>query len=304
MSKRTFTIWLHREVAASRCALLTLYEQRDEMQYIDGPRLEKEYMDRVGAYEESVIKEEIECELLKKKQQLIQAAINRREPIDEAAIDSEIEKYRQQMFQEAAGPAAPKEYAELSDEQNVELKELYHDIVKNFHPQMHPELTAVHRQLFQKAQEAYRCRDLAELKLVHEMLYSTQEDGLALELLLELLTGSEEDEKTREESSPSRDYATDYSLAAMTYCGFKPTNEEAAIQEEWTRYRQMTDSVMREMDDMRLQFPYTASDMLSDPSKIEAYKEELAHRLRAATTEREHRAKEIRTMIESVAVHE
>lgn len=303
MNKHTFTLWLHSEVASTRCALLTLYEQRDKLQYIEGPRLEKEYMDKVGTYEETVIKEEIECELLQKKQQMIQAAINRREPIDEAAIDAELEKHRQQMLQEAAGPAAPQEYAELSGEQSDELQELYRDIVKNFHPQMHPELTEAHRQLFQKAQEAYRRRDLAALKLIHEMLYSTQEDGLALELLLELLTSSKAEETT-EEIAPSRDYATDYSLAAMIYCGFKPTNEEAAIQEEWTRYRQMTDSVMKEMDDMRLQFPYTASDMLSDPAKIEAYKEELAHRLRTATTEKERRTKEIRAMIESVAVHE
>lgn len=303
MSKHTFTLWLHSEVASTRCALLTLYEQRDKLRYIEGPRLEKEYMDKVGTYEETVIKEEIECELLQKKQQMIQTAINRREPIDEAAIDAELENQRQQMIQEAAGPAAPQEYAELSGEQSDELQELYRDIVKNFHPQMHSELTEAHRQLFQKAQEAYRRRDLAALKLIHEMLYSTQEDGLALESLLESLTGSKAEEAT-EEIAPNRDYATDYSLAAMIYCGFKPTNEEAAIQEEWTRYRQMTDSVMKEMDDMRLQFPYTASDMLSDPAKIEAYKEELAHRLRTATTERERRTKEIRAMIESVAGHE
>ena len=303
MSKHTFTLWLHSEVASTRYALLTLYEQRDKLQYIEGPRLEKEYMDKVGAYEETVIKEEIECELLQKKQQMIQTAINRREPIDEAANDAELENQRQQMIQEAAGPAAPQEYAELSGEQSDELQELYRDIVKNFHPQMHPELTEAHRQLFRKAQEAYRRRDLAALKLIHEMLYSTQEDGLALESLLESLICSKAEEST-EEIAPNRDYATDYSLAAMIYCGFKPTNEEAAIQEEWTRYRQMTDSVMKEMDDMRLQFPYTASDMLSDPAKIEAYKEELAHRLRTATTERERRTKEIRAMIESVAVHE
>ena len=303
MSKHTFTLWLHSEVTSTRCALLTLYEQRDKLRYIEGPRLEKEYMDKVGTYEETVIKEEIECELLQKKQQMIQTAINRREPIDEAAIDAELENQRQQMIQEAAEPAAPQEYAELSGEQGDELQELYRDIVKNFHPQMHSELTEAHRQLFQKAQEAYRRRDLAALKLIHEMLYSTQEDGLALESLLESLTGSKAEEAT-EEIAPNRDYATDYSLAAMIYCGFKPTNEEAAIQEEWTRYRQMTDSVMKEMDDMRLQFPYTASDMLSDPAKIEAYKEELAHRLRTATTERERRTKEIRAMIESVAGHE
>lgn len=299
MSRHTFTLWLRSEAAAARCALLTLYEQRDKLQFIDGPRLEKEYMDKVGSYEETVIREEIECELLRKKQQMIQTAINRREPVDEAAIDAELEVYRQQMFQEAAG-TPQQEYANLSDEQSEELQKLYREIVKNFHPQMHPELTEAHRQLFQKAQEAYRHRDLAALKLIHEMLYSMQEDGLTLELFLELLPGGQPDE---EETYEERDYAADYSLAAVIYSSFKPTEEEAAIQEERTRYRQMTDGVMAELEEMRLQFPYSASDMLSDPAKTEAYREELAHRLRTATGERERRTGEIRAMIESVAVH-
>ena len=302
MGKHSFALWLHSEVASTRCALLTLYEQHDKLKYIDGPRLEKVYMDAVGTYEETVIKEEIECELLREKQQMIQTAINRREPIDESAIDAELDVHRQQMLKEAAGPAAPQDYAELTSEQGDELQELYRDIVKNFHPQMHPELTEAHRQLFQKAQEAYRRRDLEALKLIHEMLYSTQEDGLALELLLELLKG--DNSENEEEAVTGRDYATDYSLASRIYCGFVATAEEAAIQEEWARYRQMTDAAMKEMDDMRLQFPYTAAEMLSDPAQIEAYKEELAHRLRTATTEKERRTREIRAMIESVAAHE
>ena len=136
-------------------------------------------------YEETVIKEEIECELLQKKQQMIQAALNRREPIDETAIDAELDIQRQQMIQETADPAAPQEYAELSSEQSNGLQELYRDIVKSFHPQMYPELTDAHRELFKKAQKVYRRRDLAALKLIHEMMFSAQNDALELELLLE-----------------------------------------------------------------------------------------------------------------------
>lgn len=300
MSKHTFTLWLHSEVTSARCALLTLYEQRDKLQYIDGPQLEREYMDKIGGYEQTVIREEMECELLQKKKQLIQAAINRREPIDEASIDAQLEKLRQQMFREAAGSDAPQEYAELSDEQGDELQELYRDIVENFHPQMHPELTEVHHRLFQKAQEAYKCRDLAALRLVHEMLHSTQEEGAAVKLMLELLINSGADE----EAAQDRDYETDYSLAAVIYSAFKPTNEDAVIQGERARYRRMTDGVMKEMEDMRRHFPYTACDMLSDPAEIEAYKEELAKRLRAAEAEKERRTKEICAMMEGVAAHE
>lgn len=301
MDKHTFTLWLRGEVASAKCALLTLYEQRDKLQYIEGPRLEKEYMDKVGQYEETVIKEEIECELLQEKQQMIQAAINRREPVDEATIDAEIENRRQQMHSEAAGKE-PQGFANLTAEQGDELQEIYREIVKNFHPQMHPELTEVHRQLFKAAQEAYRRRDLAALKLIYEMLTSTQERGMEIEmeLMLKLLSGDESEGEDASDGS----YVTDYTLAALLYGSFKPTAEEAAIKEECVRYRQMMDSVIKEMEDMRLQFPYTAAEILSDSAKIESYKEELAHRMCKATEEREKRTREIKIMIESVTVHE
>lgn len=260
-------MWLREEVVAARCALLTLYEQRDKLRYIEKPRLEKEYMDKVGTYEETVIQEEIECELLQKKQQKIQVAVNRREPIDEIKIDEELEDERQEMMKEAAGPEELDEYEELTVEESDRLQDLYSDIVQNFHPQIHPELTEAHRQLFQKAQESYRSRDVQAMNLVHDMLHSTQEEEADLEMLLEFLIDNEDDEESVE-VSPRREFATDYSLAAMIYCGFKPTNEEAAMQEELARCRQMTDEIMQQMDDMKCQFPFNASDMLLDDVQI------------------------------------
>lgn len=299
MGGRTFRQWLGGEAAAARCALLALYEQRDRMLYIEGPRLEKSYMDQFGADEEPVIREEMECELLREKQRLVQAALNRREPIDEAAIDEELEQRRQQLLREAVGTAAPQEYAELTEEQGEELQALYHEIIRDFHPRMHPEQTEAHRQLFQKAQEAYRRRDLAALQLIHAMLRSTQEDERALERLLELLA----DMVHREAEPAPAGAAADYSLAAVIYDAFRPTGEELALREEQERCRQLTDSVMKEMDELRQQFPYTAADMLSDPAKTAAYREELAHRLRAALAEQQRRTEEIRAMIEGVTGH-
>ena len=39
--------------------------------------------------------------MAKKKQEMIQTSINRREPVDEAAIDEEISKLREEMIKEA-----------------------------------------------------------------------------------------------------------------------------------------------------------------------------------------------------------
>lgn len=302
MEKHTFTKWLYSEVTAARYALISLYEQRDRMMCIERPRLEKEYMEKVGSFEETVIKEELECQLLQKKQQMIQSAINRRQPIDEAAIDAELEQERQKMLQEAAGMEAAQGFGSITTEEGEELQELYREIVRNYHPQMHPELTEVHRQLFQKAQEAYRRRDLEALKMIHEMLSSTQEDEWMLEIMLKLSVDFQEGEE--EAWNPDLEYATDYTLAAEMYKHFKPMVTESAIQEEWTRCRQTMDAVMEELEQIKLNFPFTAAEMLSDPAKIEEYKKDLERRLHTATAERERRTKRIRAMIESVAVNE
>lgn len=193
MAKHTFVKWLNKEVASSSCALLKLYEELDKLKYIEGPRLEKEYMDKLGTFEETVIKEEIECELLKKKQEMIQSAINRRETIDEAAIDEEINKLREEMIKEVGGDKLPKEYADLSEEQATGLQEIYSEIVKNYHPQTHSDLTEAHKELFKKAQEAYRRKDISALKLIYDMLTSADGEGMAFELSMELDVSDEEE---------------------------------------------------------------------------------------------------------------
>lgn len=295
MSKHTFSQWLRKEVTSSKCALLTLYEQRDKLLYIDGPQLEREYMEKIGSYEETIIKEEIECELLQKKQQMIQAAINRREPIDEAAIDAEIGKLRHEMYQEAISSPVPQAFAELSEEQSEELQELYREIVQEFHPQIHPELNEVHHKLFLKAQEAYRLRDVSALRLIHNMLFSTLEDEGAIGLMMELMVrvnAAEEDDETLKEVN-----MTDYAMVAKLYSSFIPTVEEASIKEELSRFKLQTDQVMQEMDRMRTTFPYTAAKMLSDPEKVQEYREELEHRLFIAKEEILRRTEEIRTML-------
>lgn len=305
MNEHTFANWLHSEVVSARCALLTLYEQMEKLQYIDGPLLEQTYMDKVGTFEQEVIKAEIECELLQKKQQMIQAALNRRELVDEAAIDAEIDKLRQEMFNEASGTASPQECAILTDEQSEELQRLYRSIVRNFHPQMHPELTDAHKELFKKAQEAYRHKDLDALRLIHEMLMSTIDDGISLELLLDLLAAAKDEKHEAPKEEAEKPHAsTDYKLAALIYDSFRPTAEEAAIREDWIRYRQSIESTMREMEALRQQFPYNAAEMLSNPNKVEDYKNDLEQRLCHANTECERRRQTIiNMMMEGVAAH-
>lgn len=55
MENHTFTNWLQFEVNSARCALLKLIEEEDRLQYVEGPQLERAYMEAVGNYEETVV---------------------------------------------------------------------------------------------------------------------------------------------------------------------------------------------------------------------------------------------------------
>lgn len=301
MAMHTFSTWLLSELYAAQSALLTLYEKRDALKYIEGPRLEQLYMSKIGSYEETVIKEEIEVEVLRKKLQMIQIALNRREPIDEAAIDAELEKYRQELLTDAAG-VEPREYGDLSDEYIEELNSLYSDIVHAFHPQTHPELTEVERELYEKALEAYRRRDLDALRLISDMLWKIQGGEEATELLMEMMSLAKDDSPASVNEPPKIIYAADYSLCAQIYSCFSPTADEVAIQEDLNKYRTDADSAMAEIEALSKEFPYNTADLLNDPEKIEEYKSQLTIRLNAAAEEKARRTTEIRKLLEGAAV--
>lgn len=292
MTEHSFTQWMKQEVYTEKYALLTLYEQQEDLKHIRGPQLEREYMEKIGSYEQAVILEEIECELLLKKKQMIQSAINRREPIDEDAIDAELGLLRQQMIEEACGPAGgSSSYGEndpLPPEQFDELQEIYRQIVENYHPQIHPELTEIQKELFKKAQEAYRRQDLNALRLIHDMLISAQGGGLEFSVEIGISTESSEEDPYD---------TTDYSLASLLYEQFEPTGEEAVIQEDRKRFRYKIKEAEQEISQMRLEFPFTAEELLADPAKIEEYKAELLVRMKNAETTRERREEEIQDMI-------
>lgn len=295
MKTHTFTDWLYSEVMSARNALLTLYEQMDKMKFIEGPQLEQQYMDLVGSEEETIIPLEIKCELLKKKQQLIQAAINRREPVDEAAIDAQINALWEEKLQEAGGTIPPGTGCySLSQGQLDDLQELYQKIVKSFHPHMHPEITENQKLLFDKAQEAYRRRDMAALQLIYDMLTSTEGETMTMTLTLSFSVAEDDSEAERQS------FTTDYTLAKKLYSCFVPTAEEVTIREEQQRCQEKQEQVMEQLEAMKQHFPFNAAKMLADPAQLEDYKRQLALRKYDAEKMIQKLENEIQSMLERV----
>ena len=229
---------------------------------------------------------------------MVQTAINRREPVDEAAIDARIDAMRQEKLMEAVG-TVPNEvpYHNLTGEQTDALQDLYRQIVQHFHPQMHPEMTQNQKDLFAKAQDAYRRRDMTALQLIYDMLSSTEGEPLNLTVTLELTLGDGDGETEK------RVFSTDYTLAKRLYNCFVPTAEEAAIQEEWQSCQQKQASLMRQVEELKQEFPFNAAEMLANPEQIEAYKQQLQHRKFEAEQSIRKLEMEIQSMMERVKAH-
>ena len=272
---RTFKTMLMQDLLHAQSMLLAALEEYDRLRYVEGPRIEQEYMDKVGAYEQQVIEQEMECELLQEKQRMVQSAVNRRESIDEAAIDEQIERMRQQMHKDAQGEDRP-ELPLLDREQKDELQEIYHEIVKNYHPQSNANLSQAQRELYQRALEAYRRNDLEAMRLVKKMLDSTK-DGIELSFDVQV---SFEEVKNGE----PKEYKinTDYSLAEEIFKCFAATGDEKALMLEKERYTLELEKQMKHIEQLQEGFPFIASEMLGDPQETAAYMEDLKQRMNAA----------------------
>ena len=295
MTDSTFMTWLRKEETASKLALLSAYEHRDWLVNVEGTRLRSKYMELVGDFEQTVIEEEIECELLRKKKELIQAAINRREPIDEKAIDAQLEEDRDKMIEEAQiDTEGMVPYGAAESENDEKMREIYREIVKNFHPGVNTEMTQAQKELFEKAQEAYRNRDLAALELIYDMLISTLGDSIELECVMgELQFAQAQDGELTE----------DWLLVSRVYDSFEATLEEISVREKTVHYRQQTEDTMKKIEIIKSSMPFAAKEMLDDPQKVEEYKRSLALRLQNATLERESRKREIEEMMKGARVN-
>lgn len=296
MNRHTFLGWLYSEVTSARGALLALYEELDKLRFVEGPKLEQQYMEQVGELEEAIIRQEIECELLEEKKKLIQAARYLRQPLDMAAIDATIEQLRQEKLQEAIGNPPSDTLPVLSDEDTILIQELYREIVQRYHPQMHPEITESQKDLFLKAQDAYRRRDLAALKLIHQMISSNELPLFNIDVTLSMA----------DEDTPDmrRSFTTDYSLAKQIYSCFCPTVEDAAIQEELNACKGKNEQVSQQLEELKQTFPFNAAGMLADPNQLEEYKKQLAYRRYQAEQTAKRLQKEIQSSVERMSARE
>ena len=151
--------------------LAELFEMREHMIYFERPHLIAAYTKLVGEFKYEEFSLKVSVKRQKRKAELIQARINRNEPVIieeiEKQLDEEFAEYERQLNEQMDAIKAANDYLTsplLSEEESKELKQVYRLLVKRLHPDWNPDLTQEERDLFVRVQAAYNLADLQELR--------------------------------------------------------------------------------------------------------------------------------------------
>ena len=281
MADASFLKMIYADLLSDRLAFLKAAEENNRLLYIEKPNLERLYKTLIGNYEQSVMEKELEAELMQRKVELIQAKINRREPIDMEAIEAMLAEERQSRLDEINGMGgSDKQLTSEADETDsaedtAKLQSLYSEIMKNFHPELNPNATATQKELFDKALEAYKNRDLDALQLIYDMLFEVVEgSGMEIEIPISFSVAGAD----KEIEEIVEYYSTDYELARMLYPFFTPMKEDEILRIKSESMHAKLAECLEANEMLQKSFPYDAREVILDEKKREEYLAALRYR--------------------------
>lgn len=297
MRTQTFYDWLTREVATSRMALIEAYECRDRLLYVEAPPLRQRYMDKIGVVEEAVLEAELEVSMLRRKAEMLQIAVNRRESIDLEKIDRELEREREQQVAELEQKDLTlHELPQLTEQQAHTIQRQYREITSNFHPAMNPDATDTQRELYEKAMEAYKMQDVEAMKAIYDSLFLPVDEVAYTDPNDSKVPAPE----VRRENyrTIASELATDYYLAKKLYDCFAPLEEDRVMLDALRSYDDQRQAVEDEIQQIRNGFPFNAAATMDDPAKTNAYLAELQVRASRCEEEKSELEKKIAALTE------
>lgn len=154
-----------------------LIEEREYLRCHVCKNLTAEYTVKVGSLECKAFEFECAALRIKRKIELVQAKINRREPIDMPCIEIQLEieyaKYEELLNEKLKEINDALEWQgidKLSEEDSKKLKSKYRYIVKKLHPDLNPNTTEQEKNLFFKAASAYENGDLKTIELICDLI--------------------------------------------------------------------------------------------------------------------------------------
>ncbi|GHV78509.1 hypothetical protein AGMMS49944_03000 [Spirochaetia bacterium] len=152
--------------------LAALILEQHELEFHTRKAAEAEYMLKLGSLEYKAF--ELNCKVLRlrRKHELISAAVKSRELIEVSRIDAQLVtefNAQNEKLSESIGwvnEALAHRFSGniLSEDTAVELRSLYAVLLKKLHPDLHPVQNEETEKLFSAAVEAYRNADVSRLK--------------------------------------------------------------------------------------------------------------------------------------------
>jgi len=171
---------LHEELKEE---LIKLFYDIDELMHVVKPAIEADYQLKIGRKHYELFLVRIESLRLKRKMEIIQAALNRQESCSLKKIDEELDqefaewqRKAQEIYNKIKLAELYSEAPTLSLKETAELKRLYRELAKKFHPDLNPSDWEEKKNFWLRIRDAYQSGDLKEMKTLALLANDFQEE--------------------------------------------------------------------------------------------------------------------------------
>lgn len=140
-------------------------------------QLEALYATRIGKYKIEILELQIQFKALKKKIQLCHQYINQDKAPDFEEIESRVKNMPQEAYREIHREKEKVIFGKeilsnlRSPEESAEMRKIFRNIAKTFHPDVNPNLTTEQQEIWHLFYSAYKSGDLDKLKAL-EVVYA------------------------------------------------------------------------------------------------------------------------------------
>ncbi len=163
-----------REIEQYSGELAALFDEREHLQNVVLPNIEREYQCVLGELEYEKFAQMVELQKTRRTIELMQSYLNRKQVPDMTQIEQAIQTQFAEWQAKIAEMAASVERARIESEQGrvatseetAECRSLFRGIVKQLHPDSIGEPTEGQKALWLQAQEAYKYFDIEELRAI------------------------------------------------------------------------------------------------------------------------------------------
>ncbi len=164
--------------------------RRDELKK-EALHIEHEYIRKFGDLILEIYRKKMECIRKKKTIEYCRTFINRGENVDMNALQEhlqqEMREYQERLEDMMKENEAAKNAGTISESEFLEIKRIYHRLVKKLHPDIHPETLKNEKlaELWHRLQVEYNCNDLKgirETEVIINSILENAEPGAAVNI--------------------------------------------------------------------------------------------------------------------------